>query len=612
MSAKTSKTSAFDGKAFASSLATGPGVYLMRDAADRPLYVGKARNLRKRVASYFDGRDKGGRIGLVVARTASMEVSLTRTEAEALLLENEWIKSLRPRYNINLRDDKSYPWIRLTSHQEYPRVAFYRGGRKQPGDYFGPYSSAGAVREALNQAYRLFGIRQCNDSVFKNRSRPCLQYQINRCSAPCVGYISGADYSRDVAAARAFLEGKNDQVLEHLEKRMSRASRALDFETAAAYRDRIRAVGKIQSGQYVTGGAIELDVLALARSGHVAAVQVVEFRHGNNAGSRTFFPSNINPESEDADIMSGFLGQYYAERKPPAEILVNRLPADRALWQEALARCRGSRVRIAARVRSQRARWLTMAEGNAADALRRRLAEADQVGRGLEALANLVKLPSPPQRIECFDISHISGTETVGSCVVLTSAGLERKSYRHYNIEGITPGDDYAALVQVLKRRFQRALKEQQVLPDLVIIDGGKGQARKAREVLAGFELDELPVIGIAKGPARRAGHETWVLADREVKPGPHHSASLLVQRIRDEAHRFAIRAHRQRRQKRAQASPLESIPGIGAKRRRSLLTYFGGLKGIEAAGIEELQRVPGISRRLAESIHRHLHEQSA
>ncbi|MDX1625965.1 MAG: excinuclease ABC subunit UvrC [Wenzhouxiangellaceae bacterium] len=608
MAGKNDGKAAFDGKAAARKLSQSPGVYLMRDEEGRPLYVGKARNLRKRVSSYFDRRDKGPRIGLMVSKVRSIETSITRTETEALLLENEWIKSLKPRYNINLRDDKSYPWIRLTSHQEYPRIGFYRGGRSRPGDYFGPYSSAGAVRETLNQVYRLFGVRQCRDSVFANRSRPCLQYQIKRCSAPCVGYISREDYAEDVRAATAFLQGENETVAEHLSERMEEASKALDFETAAVLRDRLQAIRKIQSSQFVTDGGEEVDVLALALAGGTAAVQVVEFRAGRNVGGRTFFPANVEPDDPPERVMSAFLGQYYAERPPPAEIIVAPSPDEHGLWEEALASRRGRKVRIAVNVRGDRRKWLQMAEANAVDALRRRREERDQKGRELAALADLLKLPAPPARIECFDISHMQGDQTVASCVVHTPSGMQKKLYRHFNIADITPGDDYAAMEQALARRYRRMLHETpDEVPDLVLIDGGKGQSSRAREVLSGLGLDAIPVVGISKGPARRAGHETWILADREVVPGPNHPASLLAQRIRDEAHRFAVRGHRRRRQRKGTDSPLEAIPGIGPKRRQKILSHFGGLKGVRAAGIEELERVEGVNRQLAEAIYAHL-----
>lgn len=598
----------FDGRAFARGLANAPGVYLMRDREGRALYVGKAKNLRKRVASYFDRRDKGPRIGLMVSKIRSIEVSITRTEAEALLLENEWIKALKPRYNINLRDDKSYPWIRLTTAHEFPRLSFHRGGRGRPGEYFGPYSSAGAVREALNQVYRLFGIRQCPDSVFANRTRPCLQYQIKRCSAPCVGKIDAAAYAHDVQAARAFLRGENEAVVEHLSERMARAASALDFETAALYRDRIQAVRSVQSDQFVTDGAEDLDVLALAREADTAAVLAVEFRGGRNVGARSFFPSNIDPEMSDAALMAAFLGQYYAERRPPAEIIAWPAPAEADLLVQALSERRGRTLRLASEVRGPRRQWRELALTNARDALRRRRQERDQVGRELAAIAELLGLPAPPRRIECFDISHSGGTETVASCVVFVGRGMQRKLYRSFNIEGITPGDDYAALEQALIRRYRRVLDEEpDALPDLILIDGGRGQSDRARRVLAGLGLDRLPVVGIAKGPARRAGHETWVLDRREAVPGPNHPASLLAQRIRDEAHRFAVRGHRKRRARRAVSSPLEMIPGIGPKRRQKLLAHFGGLKGVRSAGVEELERVDGINRPLAEAIYQAL-----
>ncbi|GAB4167928.1 MAG: excinuclease ABC subunit UvrC [Wenzhouxiangellaceae bacterium] len=601
------RSDAFDGRAAARRLPTAPGVYLMRDGEGRALYVGKARNLRKRVSSYFDRRDQPPRIALMVAKVRDIEVSITRTEAEALLLENEWIKALKPRYNINLRDDKSYPWIRLSAHR-YPRISFYRGARTGQGEFFGPYSSAAAVRETLDQIHRLFRVRPCPDSVFANRSRPCLQYQIKRCSAPCVGLIETDRYAADVEAARAFLRGENDAVADYLAGRMEEAARALDFETAALYRDRIRAVRSVQSGQFVTDAADELDLLALAREGDLAAVQVVEYRDGRNIGARIFHPSNIDPAMSDAELMAAFVGQYYIHRRPPREIIAWPAPSEGALLAEALARRRGQAVRLASEVRGARRKWRDLAEGNARDALRRRRQERDQVGRELEALTEFLNLPSVPRRIECFDISHISGTGTVASCVVFAEGRMQRSAYRSFHVEGITPGDDYAAMAQALSRRYRKALEQApETMPDLILIDGGRGQSDRARVVLAELGLADIPVVGIAKGPARRAGFETWVMDDREAVPGPRHPASLLAQRIRDEAHRFALKGHRKRRKRNSLDSPLERIPGIGPKRRQRLLAHFGGLKGVQAAGIEELERVEGIHRRLAETIYREL-----
>lgn len=596
-------TGEFDGSAFVRSLSSGPGVYMMRDADDKVLYVGKARNLKRRVGSYFNRQDKGPRINLMVRKIARMEVSLTRTEAEALLLENEWIKAYRPRFNINLRDDKSYPWIRIDRRHEFPRISFYRGSRKNDAAYFGPFSSAGAVRESLNQIYRLLGLRQCRDTVFANRTRPCLQYQINRCSAPCVGYISQEDYARDVKAAAEFLKGHNEAVIELLGERMQSASEDLEFEKAAALRDQIQSLQRVRASQYVTDAANDLDVIALHREGAHVSVQVVEFRHGRNMGGRCFFPGNLDASWDDRELMSAFMGQYYAERVPPSEILLSVEPAEANLWKEALAARREGKVGLRWKVRGDRSQWLKMALANATDALRRRLAERDQVGRGLAALAELIDLPMPPERLECFDISHLSGTETVASCVVFGPEGAMKKHYRQFNIEGIEPGDDYAAMEQALRRRYRRVLEESAAVPDLLVIDGGKGQVTSARKVLEELGLDALPILGVAKGPGRKAGHETFIFGARQVKPGPYHPASHLVQQIRDEAHRFAVSAHRRRRQKRVQASPLEQIAGVGPQRRQKLLQHFGGLQGLKKASADELARVPGISQALAERI---------
>ncbi len=599
----------FDGVSFARGLATGPGVYLMRDADGKALYVGKARNLRRRVGSYFDRRDKGSRINLMLRRIASMEISLTRTEAEALLLENEWIKAYRPRFNISLRDDKSYPWIRLDARHPFPRIAFYRGSRKEGGEFFGPYSSASDVRQSLNQIYRLLGIRQCRDSFFANRSRPCLQYQIGRCSAPCVGLISEADYRRDLDAARRLLKGEDAAVIEYLGERMQAASQALEFEQAARLRDHIQSLQRVRSSQFVAGDGQTLDVIAMARAGGQVAVQVVEFRQGRNIGGRCFFPGNLHAEQESAEILAAFLGQYYAERVPPAEVLLSHEPAEADLWNEALGRRRSAQVRLCWRLRGARAQWVRLALTNAEDALRRRLSERDQMGRRLEALAELLALPGPPQRIECFDISHISGTATVGACVVFGPTGALKTDYRRYNIDDVRAGDDYAALAQTLSRRYRRVLEQADRLPDLVLIDGGIGQLNRARQVMNELGLDAIPMIGVAKGPARKAGHERFILGDREVMPGPHHPASHLVQQIRDEAHRFAISGHRRRRQKHSQGSPLEGIPGVGPARRQRLLSHFGGLQGLIEAGPEDLMKVPGIHRELAERIMAYLRE---
>ena len=602
--------SKFDGSAFARSLGTGPGVYMMRDADNRVLYVGKARNLRRRVASYFDRRDKGSRINLMVRKIGSMEVSLTRTEAEALLLENEWIKAYKPRFNINLRDDKSYPWLRLDPSHPFPRIAFYRGSRKQGGEYFGPYSSAGAVRESLNQIYRLFGIRQCRDSIFANRTRPCLQYQIGRCTAPCVGLIDSGEYAADVESSVRFLEGRSEAVIGDLVRRMEAASAELRFERAARLRDQIATLREISEQQYVAGGDGDADIFALAREGESAAVQIFFVRNGQNLGNSVRHP-RLPEESGNSEIMAAILAQYYADREPPRLVLVSQRPQDAEGLEAMLSERRGSRVRLVWAPRGDRARWVEMARRNAELALQTRLAgEAGQLAR-LDALTAALGLPGPPRRMECFDISHTQGEGTVASCVVFGPEGPIKSEYRRYNIAGIEPGDDYAAMHQALDRRFARLKKGEGQVPDLLFIDGGKGQVNQALDVLRSHGMEGLRVIGVAKGADRRPGLETLVLSGLE---GPsilpaQSSALHLIQQIRDEAHRFAIAGHRARRGKARRESRLERIPGLGPKRRSALLRQFGGLQGIARAGVEELAKVPGISRGLAQAIYEGFHE---
>ncbi len=599
---------AFDGKAFAKSLSTAPGVYLMRDAEGQVLYVGKAKNLHRRVASYFNGQDKGPRINLMIKKIAAMEVSLTRTETEALLLENEWIKAFKPRFNINLRDDKSYPWIRLSTDHSFPLVSFYRGQRRQKGEFFGPYSSIHAVRQSLNQIYKLFKLRQCRDSVFENRTRPCLQYQINRCSAPCVGFISKADYQRDVDAARALLKGHDDTVIEYLIDRMNEASQSQDYEQAAVFRDHIQSLQTVRSHQYVIGQQTDVDVIGLFMQAGAVAVHVVSFRNGRNVGGRTFFPSNVRQDDAASDVLAAFLGQYYQDHRPPRELIVSTEPTEVDLWADALSERRGTKVAIKAHIRGERRQWLDSAVRNAEDALRRRLAQKDQWGQGLDALVALLQLDDRPERMECFDISHSSGQDTMGSCVVFGPDGPIKREYRLYGINDAPAGDDYAAMAEVLKRRYQRALKTEQTLPDLIVVDGGQGQLNQAKAVLAELGITEVTLLGMAKGPARQAGQERLILGEREVVPGPHHAASHVLQRIRDEAHRFALSGHRRRRQKTAHRSVLDQVEGVGPTKRKRLLEHFGGQEGLMKASIEDLTRVPGISQALAQRLHERLH----
>jgi len=600
---------AFDGKRYAARLPTRPGVYLMRDAVGEPLYVGKARNLRKRVASYFDARPKIERIMRMVAKIRQIEVSLTRTEGEALLLENEWIKSLQPRYNVLLRDDKSYPWIALSTDHPFPRIAFHRGARDSGKQYFGPYPSAGSVRESINLIQKLFRIRNCEDSYFAHRNRPCLQHQIRRCTAPCVDLVGRETYAEQVRDAILFLQGRNQKVLTRLIARMEEASQALQFESAALYRDQISTLKQMQAQQFVSGRQVDIDFVALAQEQGASCLQVVSIRGGRNLGQRSHFPSQAEgcPAEE---VMEAFLGQYYQERHPPAQVILSHRPVDPALLEAAFSVTAGRKVALQAHPRGDRRKMLDLASKNARQALQLRLASKTNMAAQFEALQSLLNLEDVPSTVECFDISHTAGQETVGACVVFDNNGPVKSRYRRYNLRGIEPGDDYAAIHQVLSRRYARMQAEEGMLPDLVLIDGGKGQLRQARDVLAELGLTGIPLVGIAKGRSRRPGEEEWITAapQRLLRPGPESPASHLVQQIRDEAHRFAITGHRGRRQKVATRSTLERIPGIGPRRRRALLNHFGGLQGVNKAGVEELSSVPGISRVLAEEIFRALH----
>ncbi len=607
-----SPPAAFDGKAFVKGLSTAPGVYRMLGADGSVLYVGKAGALKKRVASYFNSAPKGPRTQAMLAQTVAMEVTVVRTEGEALLLENQLIKAHRPRYNVMLRDDKSYPYVLLTD-EEWPRTAFHRGPRAQPGRYFGPYPGAGAVRETLGMMHKLFKLRSCEDSVFRNRSRPCLQYQIGRCSGPCVGLVDAATYADSVRRASLFLDGRSDELNAELGQSMEGASARLDFEEAARLRDMVVTLRKIQARQYVDGKAAELDVLAVAMQGSTACVLLLAFRDGRNLGTRSFFP-RTNGEDSAAEVLQAFVSQYYAEQPAPREIVLDRDIEERELLERALSDDAGRKVALRTSVRGERAGYLDLARRNAELALVTEVgSQAAQTARA-ESLRELVGLDAPAQRIECFDISHTMGEATVASCVVFDANGPLRAQYRRYNIAGIEPGDDYAAMHQALDRRFRRAVEEgalekQGVLPDLLLIDGGAGQVAQANAVLGELGVGGVTVVGVSKGEARRAGDETLLLPDgRALHPGAQSAGLQLIQQVRDEAHRFAITGHRGRRQKARTSSRLEDIPGIGPRRRASLLKHFGGLAGLKGAGIEEIARVEGVNHALAQRIYATLH----
>lgn len=602
-------SSEFNGKARARKLPTGPGVYVMRDEQGKPLYVGKAANLRKRVASYFDARPKVDRIMRMVGQIRDIEVGLTHSEGEALLLENEWIKSLKPRYNVLLRDDKSYPWLMLTADHDFPRIAFHRGGHTNGRRYFGPYPSARSVRESINLMQKIFRIRNCEDSYFSHRTRPCLQHQIKRCTAPCVGLVSADEYARQIDDAVLYLNGKGHRVIDRLVGRMEHAAETQNYEQAALFRDQINTLKSMQSAQWLPGRDGDLDFIALAREGRHACVLVVSFRGHRNIGQRSFFPTQAEG-FDDPEIMQAFLGQYFTKRLAPPQIVINQ-DIRSELLEEVLSERAGRRVRIQSKPRSERRQWLRLTEKNARHALETQLAGGARSEAQLNRLAERLGLDTAPSSIECFDISHFSGGQTVGACVAFDRNGPVKSRYRRYTINDVTRGDDYAAMAQALRRRYRKTAdgEDMATVPDLILIDGGIGQVRKAQEVLDEYGLVDQPLLGVSKGRARRAGYEEWVLADgTRFVPGPECPEAHLVQQVRDEAHRFAITGHRGQRQKRSVRSSLEEIPGVGASRRRALLTQLGGIKGVRAASAEQLASVPGISQALAKRIFRALH----
>jgi excinuclease ABC subunit C len=599
----------FDAKVFVDSLPARPGVYRMLDGEGQILYVGKARNLKSRVASYFQPSNVQPKVQALVAKTANMEVTITNSDTEALLLEYNLIKKHRPRFNVVLRDDKSFPYLHLETQHEFPRLNFYRGSRKAPGKYFGPYPSAGAVRDTLQQLQKLFRIRNCDDTYFANRSRPCLQYQIQRCTAPCVGLVSKEHYARDVSAAIKVLEGRNDEVGEDLGRRMDAAAERLDFEEAAQLRDQLAKLKVIQAQQIMTAGADhDADVIGIAAANGEYCVALMFVRTGRSLGSTTFFPKA--PFAELPEVLAAFVTQYYLERDAPAEIIVEQDFDEMQLLETALSQRLAHKVRICSSVRGIRARWLEMMHTNAQQALTmRRLARAG-IESSLEDLREAFDLEDAPARLECFDISHTGGTDTVASCVVFGVEGPLKNDYRRFNISGIQPGDDYAAMYQALSRRYKRVRDGEIVKPDILLIDGGKGQLAEAAKVLEELGVGGITLIGVAKGADRRAGQEQLFLLGHDTPTilPPDSRALHLIQRVRDEAHRFAIAGHRKKRAKRHSQSILETIPGLGPVKRRELLKQFGGLQGILRAGIDDFIQIRGLGRELAQVIYEHLH----
>ena len=602
----------FDAKAFLADVPHLPGVYRMYDAKNSIIYVGKAKDLKKRLSSYFRSQLASKKTEALVANIHHIEITITHSETEALLLEHNYIKENQPKYNVLLRDDKSYPYILLTKHQ-HPRITSFRGSKKIAGEYFGPYPNAGAVRETLNLLQKLFPIRQCEDSYYKNRSRPCLQYQIGRCLAPCVeGYYSQAEYDNQVNLVRLFLQGKDGQVVEHLVQKMENAAQELDFEAAARFRDQIQSVRAVQEKQFVSNERLDdLDIISIAYQHGIACVHILFVRHGKVLGNRSYFPKVPN-NTDLTELADTFVGQFYLQmnqhRTIPNQIIIDQPLSEAVALANVLSEQAGHKVSIADKnIRGDKSRYLALAKTNAEAALTLQLKQDTHIRQrydSLKALLNLAEI----KRMECFDISHTMGNQTVASCVVFDENGPLKSDYRRFNIEGITGGDDYAAMEQALLKRYDRNLEEEKI-PDIIFIDGGKGQLNRALETFASLNVSwdkrKPLLIGVAKGVERKAGLETLLISkwDKEIHLPPDSPALHLIQHIRDESHNHAITGHRKKRQKAFTESGLESIAGVGAKRRQALLKYLGGMQGVKAATLEEIQSVPGISKQLAEVI---------
>ena len=609
-SGSVSDEAPFEIKPFLRSLTHRPGVYRMLNAKHKVIYVGKARDLKKRVSSYFTKTHTDAKTAAMMKLVERVEVTVANTEAEALILENSLIKQHRPRFNILLRDDKSYPYIYASTDHKFPRLRFHRGPRKGKGRYFGPYPSTRAVRQTLNELQKLFMIRNCNDSFFRNRTRPCLQYQIRRCTGPCVDLVTPEQYRKDIDAALLFIEGKNQSVVNTFVERMEQASEAQEYEQAARYRDQISKLKEIQARQLVKRTSkLDIDVLGFASNGAMHCVTVMFIRNGSIIGTRDHFPK-VEGETSKETILNAFVAQYYLGRDVPAEIVLDADIEDGALLERELSQRMMRKIQLKSRVRGDRKRWLEMACTNAEQGLNVKVASNATIRRQFAALGEVLGLDETPERLECFDVSHTSGEATVASCVVFNTAGPMKSDYRRFNLKPASAGDDYAAMAEALSRRYARVKKGEVPMPDVLFIDGGKGQLSEAMKVLREHELDWLTVVGVAKGRSRRPG------AEQLFRPGestpmqlaPDSPALLLIQQIRDEAHRFAITGHRQRRSKARRTSKLEEIPGLGPKKRRELLRQFGGLQGVIGAGIDDLVAVRGISRTLAETIYNSLH----
>ena len=623
----TTDSSSFDAQSFLKGLTQRPGIYQMLGENGAILYIGKAKNLRKRVASYFSKTGLSIKTQALVNRIITIDVTVTQTEIEALLLEQNLIKQNLPPYNILLRDDKSYPYIFLSDQDKYPQLAFHRGSKRRLGSYFGPFPSVQAVRESMSFLQKTFKVRQCEDSFFKNRTRPCLQYQIKRCTAPCVDLVTPESYHQDVDYTKMFLEGKSDNLIKKFEVEMDWSSKNLNFEHAAILRDQITALRKIQAEQVVESGNKNIDIVAASQDGSQGCIHILYIRQGRILGSRTFYP-RVPLATSPGEILEHFIPQYYlrdgGKGDFPKEIVVNAKLDDSELFASAVSSVAGYKIEFKCRSRAIRKKWIELAEQTANQNLKSLIISKQNLLQKFEALQKLLNLQELPGRLECFDISHSSGEATVASCVVFDTNGPLKSDYRRFNIKDITAGDDYAAMEQALTRRYKRLQKGEEKLPDILLIDGGLGQLKKAANVLEELGVIGVEIVGVGKGRTRKSGFETLLLAPllgsegiidakndyTELVLESDSAALLLIQQIRDEAHRFAITGHRQRRDKKRKTSSLEEIEGVGPKRRRELLRFFGDINEVKRASVAELMRVPSISKKVAESIYSILHNE--
>ena len=603
--------------AYLRTLDSSPGVYRMLDAESRVLYVGKARNLRARVSNYARPNNHSGRITRMILETSTMMFLTTRTETEALLLEQNLIKQLKPKYNVLLRDDKSFPNIIVTKLHDYPQIKKHRGGKKEKGSYHGPFASAGAVNRTLNQLQRVFLLRNCTNSDFETRTRPCLQYQIKRCSGPCVGLISKDDYAATVRGAELFLQGKTKGIQETLAAQMAAASEELEFERAAALRDRIKALTQVQTAQGINPAATaEADVIGLHIDGGQACVQVFFIRANQNWGNHDYYP-RISGDEDASEVMEAFVGQFYSDREPPRAVIISHGLDNEDLMTAALAEKAGRKVEVIVPQRGEKAELVQGALRNARESLARKMSETATQGRLLKGLAEAFDLPAPPQRIEAYDNSHIQGAFAVGAMIVAGPEGFEKNQYRKFNIKGddITPGDDFGMMKEVMTRRFQRLLKEDRdrtsgMWPDLLLIDGGAGQVSSVREIMEALGVGDVPMVGVAKGEDRDAGKEVFYRTGKPIFALRHNDPVLyFIQRMRDEVHRFAIGTHRAKRSKAIGATPLDDVPGVGATRKRALLAHFGSAKAVARANLADLKAVVGVSANMAQTIYDYFHE---